>query len=276
MAREFPRAELRPEEKPAQIRKRPAVEMRNIKKSFGAVQAIEHADLKLFQGEIHALVGGNGSGKSTLISLLSGANRPDAGEILIDGKAIHIKKPKLAMDLGIQTIYQDLCLVNALSVTANLFLGRELFKPPPLSWMGVLDLKQMRAKALQEFRRLGVNIPDVDASVGRMSGGQRQAIACARAMMGAAPKVLILDEPTAALGVRESKEVYRLMEACRDEGTAVLFISHDMAEVMEVSNRITVMRLGNTIAQLNTCDTSGREIVGLITGAIEPGEVRGM
>jgi simple sugar transport system ATP-binding protein len=275
MASDFPQAELRQDEKKAQMSKKPVVEMRGIKKSFGAVQAVEHADLELYRGEIHALVGGNGSGKSTLISLLSGANRPDAGEIFIDGEKIQIRKPRLAMELGIQTIYQDLCLVNTLSVTANLFLGRELFKPPPFSWLGILDLKQMRSRAVQEFRRLGVNIPSVDAFVGRMSGGQRQAIACARAMMGVAPKVLILDEPTAALGVRESKEVYRLMEACRDEGTAVLFISHDMVEVMEVSDKITVMRLGNTIAQLNTSETSGTEIVGLITGATEPWEVMG-
>jgi ABC-type sugar transport system ATPase subunit len=178
------------------------------------------------------------------------------------------------MELGIQTIYQDLCLVNTLSVTANLFLGRELFKPPR-SVVGHIGLKADASESRSRVQALGGQQPDVDAFVGRMSGGQRQAIACARAMMGVAPKVLILDEPTAALGVRESKEVYRLMEACRDEGTAVLFISHDMVEVMEVSDKITVMRLGNTIAQLNTCDTSGTEIVGLITGAIEPWEVIG-
>lgn len=251
----------------------PVVEMRGIQKSFDMVQAVEHADLQLYRGEIHALVGGNGSGKSTLISLLSGANLLDAGDIFIDGEKIAINKPKLALDLGIQTIYQDLCLVNSMDVTANLFMGKELIKNPPLSWLGFLDLKKMRLRARNEFLRLGINIPSVDANIARMSGGQRQGIACARAMMGDAPKVLIMDEPTAALGVKESKEVYRLMEACRDEGTAVLFISHDMVEVMEVSNRITVMRLGKTIAQLDTRDTNAKEIVGLITGAIEPWEV---
>ena len=247
--------------------------MRGIQKSFDAVQAISHADLELYPGEIHALVGGNGSGKSTLVSVLSGANLPDAGEIFIDGDKIFINKPRLALDLGIQTIYQDLCLVNTLDVTANLFMGKELIKPPPLSWFGFLALKLMKTRAVEEFKRLKINIPDVNARVAHMSGGQRQGIACARAMMGTAPKVLIMDEPTAALGVRESEEVYRLMQVCRDAGAAVLFISHDMVEVMEVSNRITVMRLGKTIAQLNTADTNAKDIVGLITGALEPSEI---
>jgi len=131
----------------------------------------------------------------------------------------------------------------------------------------------MRRKAVSEFRRLKIDVPDVDERVHRMSGGQRQAIACARAMMGKPPKVLIMDEPTAALGVKESAEVYRLMQLCRDEGSAILFISHNMVEVMEMSSRVTVMRLGDTIAHLNTCDTDGREIVGLITGAVEPSEI---
>ncbi len=251
----------------------PVVEMRGIKKAFGAVQAIAHADLKLHRGEIHALVGGNGSGKTTLVNVLSGAIKANTGEIFIDGSKVDISNPKTAMDMGIQTIYQNLNLFENLDVTMNLFAGRVILKPPPLSWLGYVDYKLMRARAVKEFQRLKINMPDVDMRVMFLSGGQRQSIACARAMMGTTPHVLIMDEPTAALGVGESKEVYRLMEVCRDEGAAIVFITHDMVEVMEVSNRITVMRLGETIMQLNTCDTNAKEVVGLITGAIDPSEV---
>jgi simple sugar transport system ATP-binding protein len=253
----------------------PVVEMRGIKKAFGAIQAVAHADLKLYKGEIHALVGGNGSGKSTLISVLSGANKTDAGEIYIDGEKVIIDDPKIAIDKGIKTLYQNLQLFELMNVTANLFAGRVILKPPPLSWFGFVDHEKMRSVAVEEFKRLKLDIPDVDMRVIYLSGGQRQGIACARAMMGTTPKVLIMDEPTAALGVGESREIYRLMEVCRDEGAAIVLISHDMVEVMEVSNRITVMRLGETIAHLNTSETSGKEIVGLITGAIEPWEVEG-
>jgi ABC-type sugar transport system ATPase subunit len=251
----------------------PAAEMRGIRKAFGSVQAVAHADITLYPGEIHALVGGNGSGKSTLISVLSGAHQPDGGEIYIGGVKTVITKPKTALQLGIETIYQNLNLFEMMSVTANLFAGKELMKPPPFSWFHMIDHKLMRKRAIQEFERLKILMPDVDARVLRMSGGQRQAIACARAMMGKPPKVLIMDEPTAALGVKEAAEVYRLMKLCRDEGSAILLISHNMVEVMEMSSRITVMRLGDTIAHLRTVDTDGREIVGLITGAIEPEEI---
>ena len=254
-------------------RKTPVVEMRGIKKAFGSVQAVTHADIRLYPGEIHALVGGNGSGKSTLIGVLSGQHQADAGDIYVEGRKTVISKPKVAMDLGIETIYQNLNLFDMLDVTSNLYAGREIIKPPPLSWLGIVDHKQMRKKAIRELDRLKINMPDVDARVLLMSGGQRQGIACARAMMGKAPKVLIMDEPTAALGVKESAEVYRLMLLCRDEGSAIIFISHNMVEVMDMSDKITVMRLGDTVAHLNTRDTDGREIVGLLTGAIGPEEL---
>jgi D-xylose transport system ATP-binding protein len=253
----------------------PVVEMRGIKKSFGAIQAVAHADLKLRRGEIHALVGANGSGKTTLISVLSGAIKADAGEIFIDGSKADISEPKTAIDMGIQTIYQNLNLFENLDVTMNLFAGRVILKPPPFSWFGMVDYKKMRAKAILELQRLKIDMPDIDARVLFLSGGQRQSIACARAMLGETPRVLIMDEPTAALGVGESKEFYRLIEVCRDEGAAILLVTHDMAEVMEVSDRITVMRFGETIAQLETNQTNGRHIAGLITGAITPSEIAG-
>lgn len=251
----------------------PYVEMRGVRKAFGAVEAVAHADLKLYRGEIHALVGGNGSGKTTLVNVLSGAIKANAGETYIGGSKIDISSPKIALDMGISTIYQNLNLFENLDVTMNLFAGRVILKPPPFSWFGMVDYKKMRERAVKEFQRLKIDMPDIDMRVMFLSGGQRQSIACARAMMGSAPKVLIMDEPTAALGVGESREVYRLMEVCRDEGAAIVLISHDMVEVMEVSDRITVMRLGETIASLETKKTSGKEIVGLITGAIEPWEV---
>lgn len=251
----------------------PVVEMRGIKKAFGAVRAVVHADLAVRRGEIHALVGGNGSGKTTLVNVLSGAIKANAGEIFIDGRKVEIGDPKTAIDMGIQSIYQNLNLFENMDVTMNLFAGRVILKPPPFSWFGMVDYKKMRAQAIKEFQRLKIDMQDIDMRVMFLSGGQRQSIACARAMMGTTPKVLIMDEPTAALGVGESKEIYRLMQVCRDEGAAIILISHDMAEVMEVSDRITVMRLGETIAHLKTSETDGREIVGLITGAIEPREV---
>jgi len=253
----------------------PVVEMRGIKKAFGAVRAVVHADLALKRGEIHALVGSNGSGKTTLVSILSGAIKANAGEIFTDGSKVEISDPKSAIDMGIQSIYQNLNLFENLDVTMNLFAGRVILKPPPFSWFGMVDYKQMRAQAIKEFQRLKIDMQDIDARVMFLSGGQRQSIACARAMMGSTPKVLIMDEPTAALGVGESKEVYRLMKTCRDEGAAIILISHDMVEVMEVSDRITVMRLGETIKHLKTSETDGREIVGLITGAVDPREAAG-
>lgn len=269
MTEEIKRTEFCAIEETADSGGTPIVEMRGIRKAFGAVLAVARADLKLYPGEIHALVGGNGSGKSTLVSVLSGAHAADAGEIYMNGGKITLDKPRTALNLGIETIYQNLNLFEMLDVTSNMFAGKELLKPPPLSWLRWLDTITMRRKAAEELKRLKINIPSVDAIVARMSGGQRQGVACARAMMGEVPKVLIMDEPTAALGVNESKEVYRLMQVCRDEGAAILFISHDMVEVMELSSRVTVMRLGETIAQLNTCETNRMEIVGLITGAVE-------
>ena len=257
---------------PADI-KTPAAEMRGIRKAFGSVLAVAHADIQLYPGEIHALVGGNGSGKSTLVGVLSGQHQPNSGEIFVGGRRLVISKPRIAMEHGIETIYQNLNLFEMLSVTANLYAGRELIKPPPLAWLGFVDHKRMRENAIHELERLKIDMPDVDARVMFLSGGQRQGIACARAMMGKAPKVLIMDEPTAALGVKEAAEVYRFMLLCRDEGAAILFISHNMVEVMEMSDRITVMRLGETIAHLNARDTNGREVVGLITGAVEPEEI---
>lgn len=247
----------------------PLLEMRNIKKNFGAVKALKDASLSVRAGEVHALVGGNGAGKSTIVSILSGVYQPDGGEITFHGAPIHIHGPKEARALGIATIHQDLSLVDTLDVAANLYLGNEIIRGPKLGWLSLMNKKKMREEGGDAFRNLGVSIPNVRSVVARMSGGQRQAIACTRSMMGSTPTLLIMDEPTAALGVRETAEVYELMRRCRDGGAAILLISHDMEEVFEVTDRITVMRLGRTVTTLDKADVTSDQIVGLITGSIE-------
>jgi simple sugar transport system ATP-binding protein len=254
---------------PVSMDRTPLFELRGICKNFSGVQALMDGNLVLHQREIHALVGGNGAGKSTLVNILSGNYPPEAGEILHHGKPISIDFPKVARHLGIATIYQNLSLVGTLDVTANLFLGQEIMTPPPLGWFGFLSKKKMQREAIDEFARLGINIPNVKSKVDRMSGGQRQAIACARVLNGAVPKLLIMDEPTAALGVRETEEILDLMYKCRNEGAAVLLISHNMEQVFRVADTITVLRLGQTVAQVRRDEVTSTQIVGLITGAIE-------
>jgi simple sugar transport system ATP-binding protein len=232
---------------PISMDRTPLFELRGICKNFSGVQALMDGNLVLHQREIHALVGGNGAGKSTLVNILSGNYPPEAGEILHHGKPISIDFPKVARHLGIATIYQNLSLVGTLDVTANLFLGQEIMTPPPLGWFGFLSKKKMQREAVDEFARLGINIPNVKSKVDRMSG----------------------DEPTAALGVRETEEILDLMYKCRNEGAAVLLISHNMEQVFRVADTITVLRLGQTVAQVRRDEVTSTQIVGLITGAIE-------
>lgn len=248
-------------------RKEPILEVRNVKKSFGAVKAIKKADLTLCSGEIHALVGGNGAGKSTLVSIICGDTKADTGDIFIDGKKVKISNPRVAQNHGIGTVHQNLALVNQLDVTANLFLGNEILMKPPFRWLGIMNLRKMRKQADDEIKNLKLNIDSVDRIVDRMSGGQRQGIACARAVRCDA-KVLIMDEPTAALGVSETATVKALMKRFRDAGAAILLISHNMEDVFELADKITVMRLGNSITTVHTKDVTPEQIVGLITGAV--------
>ena len=247
----------------------PLLELRQLGKNFSGVQALKDGNLKLYPGEIHALVGGNGAGKSTIVNILSGNYRPEVGQIFLNGREITIDSPKRARELGIATIYQNLSLVDTLDVTSNLFLGQERRLPGPLGMIGFLNHREMQNEAVREFKRLGINIPNVKSKVARMSGGQRQAIACARVLCSKNPMLLIMDEPTAALGVRETAEIYDLMFRCRDDGASVLLISHNMEDVFKVSERITVLRLGETVAQVRKEEVDSTQIVGLITGAIE-------
>jgi simple sugar transport system ATP-binding protein len=245
----------------------PLLEARGIQKHFGRVVALREGNFSLAHGEVHAIVGDNGAGKSTLIKIVSGVFHADAGELRLDGQPFTVSNPREARRLGIETVYQDLALAEDLDAAANLFLGREEYLPPPLSWFGFLDRKAMRARAQEEMRRLKIGIQSVDEPVVNLSGGQRQAIAVARAIAWGR-RIVIMDEPTAALGVRESSMVLELIREVRNHGLAVIMVSHNLPEVFAVADRITVLRLGRTITTLATNDTSLEAIVGMMTGAV--------
>lgn len=257
------------EENTVQVQGLPLMELRDIRKSFGAVKALKGVNMDIRSGEVHALVGGNGAGKSTIVRIISGIFKQDGGKIFFRGKSVLIHNPKEARSMGIATIHQDLSLVNTLDVTSNLFLGKEIIRGFKLGWFSFMNQKEMRRVASSEFERLHVSIPNVQSTVAKMSGGQRQAIACTRSMMGSTPSLLIMDEPTAALGVRETAEIFQLMRQCRDEGAAILLISHDMEEVFEVADRITVLRLGESVLTVDREHVTTDQIVGLITGSID-------
>lgn len=239
----------------------PLLKTSDIKKSFNHVKALRGVSISAYVGEVLAIVGDNGAGKSTLIKILSGAISPDSGTIEIDGKVYNKLNPKLAGDIGVSTVYQDLALGDTMDVTSNLFLGQEL------SRCGFLKKKKMQAKAEELLKELKIDISDVTSPVGNLSGGQRQGVAVAR-LIYKGGKLLIFDEPTAAMGVNESNAVLELIEWLRDQGFAVIIISHNMAQVFQISNRICVMRQGKVMSELKTKDTTMDEVVGLITGSI--------
>jgi ABC-type sugar transport system ATPase subunit len=244
----------------------PVLEARGITRSFGRVTALRGAELIAHAGEVSALVGDNGAGKSTLIKILSGALQPDGGTMLIDGKPVSLASPQDARRQGIETVYQDLALAPSLDVAANLFLGRELRSTGLLGRVGFLNDRMMRRQAQKEMANLHIGLSSVRQPVFTLSGGQRQAIAVARATAWGR-RVVIMDEPTAALGVRETHMVLRLIERVRESGIAVLMISHSMPEVFEVADRITILRLGRTVRQMRRDEASMTEVVSFMTGA---------
>jgi simple sugar transport system ATP-binding protein len=244
------------------------LETRAVTKHFGGVAARSHGDFQLREGEVHAIVGDNGAGKSTLLKIIAGAHRPDNGELLINGQPVTLANPRAAQELGVATVFQDLGLIDHLDAAANLFLGREIHRRAPLSWLGVLDKKEMRKRAAREVVRLKVNIGSVSQMLGGMSGGQRQAIAVARAA-AFGTRIILMDEPTAALGVRETAAVCDLIRQLSDEGMSVAIVSHSMPDVFAVSERITVLRHGRTVKTVRTAECSTEEIVGMMTGAFE-------
>ena len=222
----------------------PIVEMRGIAKRYGGVQALQQVDLDIYLGEIHALVGDNAAGKSTLIKILSGAVAKDEGSVAFDGRPVTIAQPRDAKHLGIETVYQDLALADNLDVPANVFLGREMTRGGMLGF--ILNNREMEACSRSLLSRLKINIPDIRQRVRSMSGGQRQSIAIARCVAFNA-RVVILDEPTAALGVEETRKVYALVREMRDQGLAVLLISHNLNHVFENCDRITVLKTGRLV-----------------------------
>jgi simple sugar transport system ATP-binding protein len=249
----------------------PLLEAREIVKSFGRVHALRGANFTVFPGEVVALVGDNGAGKSTLVKTLAGVHPPDAGEILFEGRPVHITSPVAARRLGIETVYQDLALAAELDPAANLYLGREVMRGGVLGKLGFLDKGEMRRRGDQQFKELGVTIQDTSAPVATMSGGQRQGVAVSRAVTWAS-KVVFMDEPTAALGVVQTRNVLDLIRRVRDRGLAVVLISHNMPEVLEVADRVEVLRLGERVARFERGDVTMEQIVGAMTGAIKHDE----
>jgi ABC-type sugar transport system ATPase subunit len=246
----------------------PVLEARHIARRFGAVTALSDASIALNRHEILGLVGDNGAGKSTLLKILSGVLDANAGQLLLEGRQIQIARPQDAMDAGIETVYQDLALVDTMSAYQNVYLGREeLAKPWLLRMLNLVDDRAMRKRAREVLAALAVKIPSINGNVKSMSGGQRQCLAIARALLWGR-RIVILDEPTAALGVRESAQVLDVIRDLRNHDVSVVVVSHNMQQLMEVADRITVMRLGRTIATRTVKQTQASEIVGLITGAI--------
>ena len=246
----------------------PVLEARHIARRFGAVVALADASLALRQREVLGLVGDNGAGKSTLLKILSGVLPADAGQILLEGREIQIRRAQDAMEAGIETVYQDLALVDTMSAYQNVYLGREvLARPWPLSMLNLVDDRAMRKRSREVLDALAVKIPSINISVKNMSGGQRQCLAIARALLWGR-RIVILDEPTAALGVRESEQVLEVIRDLRKHDVSVIVVSHNMQQLMSIADRITVMRLGRTIATRTVKNTQVSEIVGLITGAI--------
>ncbi len=231
-----------------------------INKRFGAVQALTDVHLDVAPGEVVALVGDNGAGKSTLVKVISGVYQPDSGSITFDGAQVSPKGPAQAQSLGIATVFQDLALCDNLDVVANLFLGREHLVGP------MMNEVSMEQEAWRLLRSLSAKIPSVRIPIAGLSGGQRQTVAIARSLVGS-PKVVMLDEPTAALGVAQTAEVLNLIERLKEQGLGVILISHNMADVQAVADRIVVLRLGRNAADFRTEDVSTTDLVAAITGA---------
>lgn len=239
----------------------------DIKKSFGGVEALRGASLDIVKGEVTALVGDNGAGKSTFIKTIMGVHQPDTGTITVDGSAVTIADPEAARNLGIEAIYQDLALVGTFDLVSNFFLGREKVKSYLGGLITVLDKKAMRQEAMQVLKeRVGINIGNPYAAAFVMSGGQRQAVAIGRAIHSDA-RLIIMDEPTAALGVEETERVLTIIERLRDQGLTVLVISHNLEHVFRCADSIGVMHRGQVTAHLRTEDVTRQDVVGHIMGS---------
>ena len=250
------------------------LQARGLVKRYGRVVALDNADFDLRAGEILAVIGDNGAGKSTMIKAVSGAVVPDAGEITLDGKPVLFKSPMQAREAGIETVYQNLALSPALSIADNMFLGREIRKKTGVGkWLRMLDRKAMEDQARDKLTELGLmTIQNISQAVETLSGGQRQGVAVARAAAFGS-KVIIMDEPTAALGVKESRRVLELIQDVRSRGIPIVLISHNMPHVFEVADRIHVHRLGRRLCVIRPQDYTMSDAVAFMTGATEPPEI---
>ncbi|WP_346913718.1 ATP-binding cassette domain-containing protein [uncultured Roseibium sp.] len=251
----------------------PLLKGRNLVKRYGRVTALDHCDFDLMPGEILAVIGDNGAGKSTLIKAISGAVVPDEGEIHLDGKRIHFTSPIQAREAGIETVYQTLAMSPALSIADNMFMGREIRKPGFRGkWLRQLDRRKMEEMAREKLTELGLmTIQNINQAVETLSGGQRQGVAVARAAAFGS-KVVIMDEPTAALGVKESRRVLELIKDVKARGLPIILISHNMPHVFEVADRIHIHRLGKRAAVIKPQDFSMADAVAIMTGAMAPPE----
>src|SRR5215203_4796903 len=245
----------------------PVLEARGINKHFGPVQALRNVDLSVFPGEVVALIGDNGAGKSTLINVLTGVLPLESGEIVFAGKQVRFSSPQEARAHGIETVYQDLAVAPHLDAVANIFLGRERRQSGLLGTAGFLDNRRMRKETDEQLSRLKVRVPDLERRLVTLSGGQRQGVAVARAVMWAS-KVVIMDEPTAALGVAQAGMVLDLVRRVRQTGIPVVFISHNMPQVFDVADRVVVLRLGEVVAELDPEKASTDEAVAAMTGSL--------
>jgi simple sugar transport system ATP-binding protein len=243
----------------------PLLEARSLVKHYGSVLALDSASFSAYPGEVVALIGDNGAGKSTLVKALSGVIRPDQGEILVSGTPVSFTDPLDARRHGIETVYQDLALAPDLDAAANLHLGREIYR-----WwrpLRVLNTSEMRRRAIAAFADLGVELPAVTAPVGTLSGGQRQSVAVARAVVYAS-QIIFMDEPTAALGVVQRERVLENIRRIRDRGICVVLISHNMPEVLAVSDRVEVLRMGRRVARFTSSQATIEQLVSAMTGAL--------
>jgi D-xylose transport system ATP-binding protein len=249
----------------------PLLALEGVSKRFGPVQALEGVDFAVRGGEVVALVGDNGAGKSTLVKAISGIHTTDEGKILFEGRPVKISTPSDAVELGIATVYQDLALCDNLDVVANLFLGHELISPGVGTLTEQLDETAMEHRSHELLEQFAVTIPSVRSEVGGLSGGQRQQVAVARSLLGE-PKVVLLDEPTAALGVAQTATVLELIKRLRERGLGVVVISHNLADVFAVADRVFVLRLGRPAGIFDAHKASQEDVVAAITGATEAKE----
>lgn len=246
---------------------------RGIRKSYGPVQAIRNADFQLRKNQIHALVGDNGAGKSTLIKILSGAEQPDGGVLELDGEPVQLSSPQRARECGVETVYQDLALADTLTAAKNVCLGREIMRKGMLGWFfHMYDEQAMHRVAIETLTQLGARLPAPNVPVGSFSGGQRQAVAIARAAAWGT-RVLIMDEPTAALGYVQTNAVLDLVTRTKEEkNIPVILISHSLRDVLKIADWITVLHLGNTVLSLSAKEATSDLLVAAMTGELKPGE----